>query len=80
VNARDVGQVVLEEIGRRLDPSDHEAVSLIIGVLKLDVEKLSSVGDDFARQIAHGASLQALRATLARWHGLRRYIGPKVPG
>lgn len=73
--ARDVAQVVLEEIGRRLHPGDHDAVSLAIGVLKLDVEKLTATGDwmaGFIRGLIDGGLITGQPPAvemLATWNG-----------
>lgn len=66
--------VVLEEIGRRLHPGDSDAVSLAIGVMKLDVEKLTKTGDEMAElllPVAHmlGKPLGEVMELLATWKG-----------
>jgi hypothetical protein len=73
--ARDIAQVVLEEIGQRLHPSDSEAASLAIGVRRLDVEKLTKTGDEMAEFIREFApdepSLrrESIAEVLATWKG-----------
>lgn len=67
---RDLAQAVLEEIGRRLHPSDSEAVTLVLGVARLDIEKLARAGDRLASEVDDRRAHE--------WVELRQIYGPKA--
>lgn len=76
---REVASTVLEEIGRRIHPTNDEATSLALGVARLDVEKLRKTGDQMATHLrdlvaeihrdGEGETVSATEDVLAVWQG-----------
>jgi hypothetical protein len=64
----ELAAAVLLEIGRRLHPGDNDAVSLALGVAKLDFEKLTKTGDEMADALRR-TDIDGFEELLATWKG-----------
>lgn len=71
-------RAVLEQVGRMLHPADDDAVSLMLGVARLDVRKLTKSGDLMAAMLHDvaerspellGESAEGALDLLALWKG-----------
>lgn len=62
--SRALARAAIESVARRVSPTNDEATAMLVGVLRLDVEKLTKTGDRMAAMLASHEELVAL------WRGL----------
>lgn len=72
--SREFARVAIEAVARRVSPTNDEATAMLVGVLRLDVEKLRRAGDALAtllrgRVSVDGNEVEEELAALARWKG-----------
>lgn len=69
--ARDLARAVIEAVARCITPTNNEAAAMVVGVLTLDVKKLTATGDQMA-SVLDGLAWSdgdQVRALTALWKG-----------
>jgi hypothetical protein len=67
--SRVFARAAIEAVARRIQPTDDEATAMLVGVLRLDVEKLRETGDELATLLDREDADGRTRDSVALWNG-----------
>lgn len=70
--ARDLARAAIAAVSRRIQPTNDEAAAMVLGVLRLDVEKLTKTGDEIVSRLGDHPSDgdTPLADAVAVWRGV----------
>jgi hypothetical protein len=66
--ARAYARAAIEAVARRIRPTDDEAIDMVLGVLRLDIEKLKNTGDELATLVDRDDADDRARHAIALWN------------